>query len=197
MHAHLQLKDEKHSVKICDKDLQSIFSACFSTRYNTLLVGDASEPLYSPATTFANMHTIFYRYDYFSSALHEVAHWCIAGKQRRQQTDYGYWYAPDGRSAQQQHEFEAVEAKPQALEWAFSMACGIDFSVSIDNLDALENIDQTMLFEQQKRFTNAVKKQLNHYMENGFPPRAKAFLTMLNDFYNTPSIISVYKHQYD
>jgi elongation factor P hydroxylase len=80
------------------------------------------------------VHLLWYREDYFASALHEVAHWCIAGEQRRQQLDFGYWYAPDGRSPEQQGAFEAVEYKPQALEWFFSLACGYRFRLSADNL---------------------------------------------------------------
>lgn len=171
-----------------DKDLQKIFSACFFKKYHTILIGDAAEPLYTPAADTEDVNKIFYRHDYFSSALHEVAHWCIAGTQRRQQLDYGYWYAPDGRTAQQQQAFEAVEAKPQALEWAFSMACGINFTVSIDNLQAIKDTDETTLLEQQNRFIKAVKMQLSDYKENGFPIRAQAFLTKLNRFYTTSTM---------
>ena len=34
----------------------------------------------------------------FNSALHEISHWTIAGKERRLLADLGYWYAPDGRT---------------------------------------------------------------------------------------------------
>ena len=50
--------------------------------------------------------------------------------------DFGYWYAPDGRSAAQQQAFERVEIKPQALECLFTLACGRTFQVSQDNLFA-------------------------------------------------------------
>lgn len=166
----------------CDKDLQSIFAACFFHNYKVVLIGDANEPLYIPAQTQNSVNRIHYRNDYFSSALHEVAHWCIAGKQRRQKTDYGYWYSPDGRNAEQQQAFEMVETKPQALEYAFSIACGIEFRVSIDNLEALENL------EQQKRFALEVEKQLNDYIDKGFPPRAHTFLSKLHEFYSTPPL---------
>ena len=49
--------------------------------------------------------------------------------------DFGYWYAPEGRTAAQQHAFEAVECKPQAMEWLFARACGSRFKLSVDNLD--------------------------------------------------------------
>jgi elongation factor P hydroxylase len=179
------LEDTQQTKKKCDKDLQSIFAACFFQKYQVLLVGDANEPLYVPAQSQNSVNYIHYRYDYFSSALHEVAHWCIAGKQRRQKTDYGYWYSPDGRNAEQQQAFEMVEVKPQALEFAFSMACGIEFSVSIDNLNALEDRVQ------QKRFAQEVEKQFNDYIDNGFPPRAHTFLSKLHEFYSTSPLVAI------
>ncbi|WP_417667272.1 elongation factor P hydroxylase, partial [Pseudidiomarina sp.] len=46
---------------------------------------------------------------YVVMRLLEMSHWCIAGEKRRQLEDYGYWYLPDGRDAQQQHAFEQAE----------------------------------------------------------------------------------------
>lgn len=186
MYSNSLLKDTQQTKKKCDKDLQAIFAVCFFEKYQAVLIGEASEPLYVPAHALNSMNSIYYRNDYFSSALHEVAHWCIAGKQRRQKTDYGYWYSPDGRNPKQQQAFEMVEAKPQALEWAFSMACGIDFRVSIDNLQSLENI------EQQEMFTLAVQKQLTDYVDRGFPRRAQAFLHKLHEFYSTSPLVPLH-----
>ncbi|MGG6831189.1 UNVERIFIED_CONTAM: elongation factor P hydroxylase, partial [Staphylococcus haemolyticus] len=53
---------------------------------------------------------------------------------RRLLPDLGYWYAPDGRTKEQQALFEQVEIKPQAIEWMFSKAFGRKFRVSLDNL---------------------------------------------------------------
>lgn len=156
-------------------DLELIFNACFKRAYNTTLIGGADEPLYQPQTDTRKPHCIFYRHDYFASALHEIAHWCIAGKKRRLLEDYGYWYSEDGRDAVQQAAFEKVEIKPQAIEWAFSKACHKPFRVSIDNLNAGE-IDDT-------QFKNAVAFQLSLYQASGFPPRAAAFILALQKFY--------------
>jgi elongation factor P hydroxylase len=114
--------------------IEACFARCFAQSHRTVLVGGAEEPWYEPASASRPAY-IHYRADYASSALHEVAHWCIAGRQRRRLADYGYWYAPDGRSAEQQAAFYRVEARPQALEWLFSRACGVPFHLSIDNLD--------------------------------------------------------------
>jgi elongation factor P hydroxylase len=170
------------------QDLAAIFHQCFAEEFDTRLQGNAAEPLYTPRGSGQNLHTIFYREDYFSSALHEVAHWCIAGEKRRQMLDYGYWYAPDGRSAQQQADFEKVECKPQALEWAFSIACDIPFSVSIDNLTTAANADADTISQQQNAFIQAVNQQLHAYVEDGFRPRAQTFLAHLHDFYQTQAL---------
>lgn len=126
--------------------IESLFLQCFEKQYHTRLVGGAHEPFYQAAQE-PRAAQIFYRSDYVSSALHEVAHWCIAGAARRRLDDYGYWYAADGRDLDLQKQFEAVEVKPQALEMLFSEACGISFRVSVDNL-ALPDYDSGAFAQQ-------------------------------------------------
>lgn len=150
------------------QQLEELFSDCFFERYRTRLEGGASEPLYMPSPDPAlSAHRIVYREDYFASALHEVAHWCLAGSKRRGLEDYGYWYAPDGRSRSQQRDFERVEARPQAIEWILSEACGFSFHLSADNLEA--NQGPTRGFEQ------AVLREKTRFLERGLPPRAELF----------------------
>lgn len=151
-------------LRICE-----IFAEVFSAAYNTELLGGAEEPLYLPAADGCPAR-IYYRFDYERSALHEVAHWCIAGEQRRHQEDYGYWYAPDGRSAKQQQQFVAVEAKPQAVEWYLSVAAGLKFEVSVDNLEHPTD---------PKALMDAVYVQLRDYVAIGFPARAEQFAQAL------------------
>lgn len=109
------------------------FNAWFS-HHNVILVRGEHEPEYFPATP-SQPARIQFAHGFFNSALHEISHWCIAGEKRRTLPDLGYWYAPDGRSAEQQHLFEQVEVKPQALEWLFAKACLRPFRVSLDNLN--------------------------------------------------------------
>ncbi len=154
--------------------LERIFAACFEASHRTVLVGGGEEPLYVPSSRpEAAPHRIVYRADYFASALHEVAHWCIAGGERRTKEDYGYWYAPDGRSADQQSEFERVEARPQALEWIFSDACGFDFHLSADNLEAGVGPSE--------RFAAAVDRARRGFLEAGLPARAARFHEALRE----------------
>lgn len=145
-----------------------VFNELFTERYLTCLEGGAEEPLYqASATPTETVHRIKFTRDYFASALHEIAHWCIAGPERRLQEDYGYWYAPDGRSAAQQKVFEQVEVKPQALEWIFSQAAGYRFRLSADNLNSG--------LGHSEEFRRAVWQQAQTYCTQGPPQRAAAF----------------------
>lgn len=149
-------------------DLERIFRDCFLAEYATLLEGGGAEPLYLPSSDpERSPHRIVYREDYFASALHEVAHWSIAGAARRRQEDYGYWYRPDGRDAREQAAFERVEARPQALEWIFAEACGFEFHLSADNLGAA--------LGPSERFGRAVREAREAYLAGGLPPRAARF----------------------
>jgi elongation factor P hydroxylase len=100
--------------------------------------------------------------------------------------DYGYWYAPDGRTIDQQKKFEHVEAKPQALEWLFSRACGSPFRLSADNLDGeigiSESFKQSVLGE-VKRY--CVKKSCVNKKS-----RAITFVEALINFYQVSTSFS-------
>ena len=191
----------------CSIDLEGIFQACFAKTHNTTLVGGNDEPLYMPKLDNQGLHTIYYRFDYFSSALHEIAHWCIAGDAKRMLVDYGYWYEPDGRNAQQQKAFMQVEVKPQAIEKAFSIASGVDFRVSMDNIEA-DNDNKELLASQgdslpidlkqntrtdhvsdaeaESIFKEAVDQQYKHYLQHAFPSRAQTFINALSNHYGSP-----------
>lgn len=159
------------------QDLVRIFNDCFASQENTRLIKGDDEPVYLPANQETPFHQVVFAHGFYASALHEIAHWCIAGKKRRQLTDYGYWYCPDGRDASQQAEFEKVEVKPQAIEWAFSQAAGFDFKVSTDNLDGVE--------PDRASFEKSVSEQLFLYQQTLFPPRAEQFISALSQFYGS------------
>ncbi len=168
---------KKHDANRKPEELIALFNACFASTENTKLLGNANEPIYQPANKDCQYNLVVFTRDYFSSALHEIAHWCIAGKQRRTLVDYGYWYLPDGRNAEQQARFEAAEVKPQALEYAFSLASGVKFRVSVDNLKGEDTCS--------KKFETAVENQLMHFIHSGFNARAQQFLDALHEFYGT------------
>lgn len=157
--------------------LSSIFESCFLRAMQTRLVAGGEEPLYLPADSRYDYHQIIFRSDYAASALHEAAHWCIAGEQRRRQVDYGYWYEPDGRGVAQQRIFESVEVRPQAIEWLFSVAAGRPFRVSLDNLGG-DDIDPFP-------FQLAVWQMVNYYLAKGLPPRAACFWDALQKYFGS------------
>lgn len=101
------------------------------------------------------------RMAFFNSALHEISHWTIAGEERRKLPDLGYWYAPDGRTQEQQALFEQVEIKPQAIEWMFAKAFGRKFRVSLDNLTGEGGDGSTFkdnVYAQVQRYFNGEAK---------------------------------------
>lgn len=156
------------------RDLVRIFDKLFTGPYRTRLVGGAQEPLYEPAAA-ARDARIHFRADYFASALHEIAHWCIAGPDRRRLLDYGYWYAPEGRDAEQQAAFQAAEVAPQALEWIFSDAAGYRFHPSIDNPGDLG--------PDMASFEAALRHERSRRLRQGLPRRAREFREGLIAFY--------------
>ncbi|WP_372655412.1 elongation factor P hydroxylase [Halobacteriovorax sp.] len=162
----------KHQIK----DLQAIFHNTFGEEYNISLEYGADEPFYYAAKKAAEKNILYCREDFYASALHEIAHWSLAGAERRKLDDYGFWYSPDGRDLEKQLEFERVEVKPQAIEKAFSEACSYPFKASVDNL-SLENYDPSS-------FINNINKQFSIYQQTKFPLRAQRFINALEQFYS-------------
>ncbi|UXI00535.1 elongation factor P hydroxylase [Photobacterium sp. TY1-4] len=162
-------------------DLIEIFNAAFYATHNTKLVCGTDEPIYLPANSVYPYHRIIFAHGYFASAMHEIAHWCVAGPQRRLKEDYGYWYEPDGRTAEKQAEFEKVEIKPQALEWILSASCGFRFQVSCDNLSGNYEPDRI-------GFTRKVREQVLYYLEQGLPERVQTLSDALRSHYEIDSL---------
>jgi elongation factor P hydroxylase len=120
---------------ITDREIAGRFNRWVGPRYQTLLVGGAHEPLYEPPVGRTRA-IIRYTRDYTQSVLHEISHWCLAGRERRLLPDYGYWYVPPPRSAEQQAAFFAVEEQVQGLESVLADACDVKFCVSADQFGA-------------------------------------------------------------
>ena len=149
------------------------FNSAFSLTENTVLQGGANEPYYRPGSP----NVIHFREDFSRSALHEVAHWCVAGAARRGLPDYGYWYAPDGRDEAEQAAFYGVEVRPQAIEKMFCEALGIDFKVSVDNLSV--SLSDPAIAS----FTAAVNDEFDRLSRCGLPERAELFRRALTQCY--------------
>lgn len=154
-------------------DLLDCLNPWLEQDWQTQLVAGSGEPVYLPAVVPAGFHRIVFAHGYFNSALHELAHWCLAGARRRLQEDYGYWYCPDGRDAGQQAAFEQVEVKPQAIEWWLASATGQPFRTSTDNLNGTPTDSHP--------FRQAVQQQAQRYLSDGLPPRAQVAVQRLCD----------------
>jgi elongation factor P hydroxylase len=156
-------------------DLITLFNQTFSQSENTRLVCCEPEPIYRPADDHHPYHRIVFAHGFFASALHEIAHWCVAGKARRLKEDFGYWYQPDGRSPEQQALFEQVEVRPQAFEWIFSQAAGFRFHFSADNLEG--GTGPSSAFKQN------VWECVQTLLSEGLPSRAHRWTQVLADHY--------------
>lgn len=124
--------------------LITLFNHTFAHTHTKLIKGN-DEPEYFPAQitpstaknsapTITQKARIVFAHGYFSSGLHEIAHWCIAGKKRRALPDFGYWYTPN-RDAATQAQFEQFEVAPQAIECLFTLALKRKFFVAADTFD--------------------------------------------------------------
>lgn len=156
----------------------SVLNSTVLAKHRTRLVGGFDEPVYLPATE-RNFAEIRFTRDYERSALHELAHWTVAGARRRQLEDYGYWYAPDGRNELQQAAFFRMEIRPQAIEKCFCIALGRPFDVSADNLNGEVSGLQT--------FRSDVDRQARRFLCRGLPARAKEICLELEEFRSSDS----------
>ncbi|VTU07696.1 elongation factor P hydroxylase [Actinobacillus porcinus] len=182
----MQQNDQTHTLE----DIISIFNACFADEFNTRLIKGGDEPIYIPANHKSEgyevlpYNAIYFARGFYSSALHEIAHWLVAGEERRKLEDFGYWYEPDGRSAERQRDFEKVEVKPQAIEWVLATAAGFRYFASADNLNGQPG-DSTP-------FKQAVYAQVKEYAERGYlPKRAEKLRKALAEFYGTENTINL------
>ncbi len=165
------------------EDLIELFNLTFSQTHNTRLVCCEPEPIYRPADNEFSFNRIVFAHGFFASALHEIAHWCVAGKERRKLEDFGYWYEPDGRSAERQTEFEKVEVKPQALEWIFSQSANFTFHFSADNLEGDA--------KPSDEFMQNVHQQVQTYLTKGLPNDAKIWSNALIKHYRAGNALNL------
>lgn len=162
------------------QEIISVFNHTFFQQYNTKLIQGEDEPLYLPANEQVTYHQVIFAHGYFASALHEIAHWLVAGAKRRLQEDYGYWYEPDGRNEQQQAEFERVEVLPQAIEWALALSCGVSFDVSSDNLSGI--VINRLAFKKK------VHEKALTLLADGFSERTQELLKACQAHFKRPAL---------
>ncbi|BBM64161.1 hypothetical protein VA249_08070 [Vibrio alfacsensis] len=91
--------------------------------------------------------------------------------------DFGYWYEPDGRTAEVQAEFEKVEIRPQAYEWILAKSADFPFNVSCDNLNGDFEPDRL-------GFMHKVHNEVMGIFDTGLPPRVKMLSDAMRAFYD-------------
>lgn len=168
-------------------DLIHIFNECFKADIQTELVRGGDEPIYIPRSQYYPYDRVIFAHGYYASAMHEIAHWCIAGDERRKLVDFGYWYNPDGRTTEQQKEFEVVEIKPQALEWILSRSAAFNFNVSLDNLSGDLNEEA----QAAETFKDNIFSQVQNYLNDGLPSRAQQLSDALVTFYRPQEALAL------
>jgi len=166
----------KHQDDLLSK-LAQVFQDLFYESYRTVLRGGYDEPFYLAPIEGQNGE-IRFRHDFLRSALHEISHWLVAGDERRNQDDFGYWYAPDGRDLSQQSTFFKVEVKPQAIEWTLCETLGLEFDISADNLNPVVSQSETFKAEVEA-FKAAIRTQKALYEQEGLPLRARSLVNAL------------------
>jgi hypothetical protein len=170
-----------------DEYCRNLINAFAGILPNLTIQGEAEEPFYKAPreNTYA---VLYFRSNYPRSLLHEISHYCLAGDRRRSLDDFGYWYTPSGRTAEEQQHFEVVEARPQGLEKAMCEIVGIKFSPSLDDFSGrppserfLQNLDlayQEMLLNPPPTADKVLSGLKNYWKINGLTnPRS---LTMLD-----------------
>jgi elongation factor P hydroxylase len=156
------------------------FNGEFLASHRTLMRGGATEPRYEPAAG-ATPAQIVFTHDYPASALHEAAHWCLAGRLRRTRRDYGYWYVPGPRDSRQRDAFFGAEADAQALESILARACGVRFVISADDFAASPH--------ELERFEHAIARRVA-VRQAALPLRARRLRDALTiAFARQPSVI--------
>lgn len=165
------------TVTIDTKQIKVIFEKTFYMDYKVILCYGFNEPYYL-ASNDRGESEIRCRENFVRSALHEIAHWCVAGSSRRKMDDYGYWYKADGRTNAEQQVFYQVEVLPQAYEKLFCLALDLNFEVSADNLTNPE-------IEGSHVFAIAVDKKYNQLKLQNLPVRVAKFNQALQDFSQT------------
>ena len=148
-------------------EVAAVFNCTFSD-HSVVMRGGYREPMYIPGMDVAEIR---YTLDHTASALHEAAHWCIAGRRRRRNTDYGYFYEPPPRSGMHRVRFEDVDIEAQSVEVLLAEAAGSQFQPSADDVDV-----PLFLLE---AFSSRILERARERRQVGLPKRADKFRVAL------------------
>ena len=163
---------------LTDRDIVDVFAEVFGTEQDLVcLCGGFAEPAYLPASCLPascspggdrRAAEVRYTLDYPASALHEAAHWLLAGQRRRNLPDYGYWYVSEPRPAAVQRAFLRVESRVQALESWLCEAAGLEFRASVDDF----RMPEAAIAAFERRVLSRAARLTR---DDAWPPAAKRF----------------------
>lgn len=162
-------------MSICCEELAALFNMVFEGSEQTVLIATDDEPHYLPKGDDRLDYRIFYTRDSYTSLMHEVAHWCRAGVDRRQLPDYGYWYQAGNRLPPAQQLYVQSESKTQALEWIFCVAAGLRLQIIPEN--------QPHSFEPSPEFKRSIYDAALNYLRRGLSDRSERFKQTLLSHY--------------
>jgi elongation factor P hydroxylase len=170
---------------LTDLEIAGCFNSTLGPANRVRLIGGGNEPLYQPpcyqppcaaadhsGSAVGTWAIIRYTRDYPLSVLHELAHWSLAGRRRRDQLDYGYWYTPPPRTAEQQLAFLAVEERVQAVELLLAGECGLRFRVSVDDVGGCQELERD--------FAQRVAARSEQLRSGTLPVRARQLLNLFS-----------------
>jgi elongation factor P hydroxylase len=160
----------------------TLFNSEFTQTDNTIIAESLDEPIYLPRDATHPFNRILYTQGSYTSVLHEISHWCIAGSERRLKIDYGYWYKPESQTLEEAELYKKFEAKTHGIEWIFSIAAGVPFYIIPNNLSAG--------FEVSQDLKEAVHAATLNYLNSGLPVSAERFKQALLKYYKREAVFN-------
>jgi elongation factor P hydroxylase len=166
-----------------------LFNSEFKDTEATMIAESPDEPIYLPADEINPLNRILYTKDSYTSVLHEISHWCIAGAERRKKVDYGYWYKPESQTPEEAELYKKFESKTHGIEWIFCMAAGVPFHIIPNNVAAGFEISQDL--------KEGVYAATLNYLNHGLPVHAEQFKKSLLKHYQRESFFNISLFQFE
>ncbi len=166
-----------------------LFNTEFKDTEATIIAESPDEPIYLPVDESNSFNRILYTKDSYTSVLHEISHWCIAGSERRKKIDYGYWYKPGSQTPKEAELYKKFESKTHGIEWIFCIAAGVPFHIIPNNVAAGFEISQDL--------KEGVYAATLNYLNHGLPANAERFKQRLLKHYQREDLfdISLFKFE--
>ncbi len=135
-----------------------------------------------PADAEVPYNRIVFAHGFYASAIHEISHWCIAGKARRELVDFSATgIARMGVMPKRKASLKMLKRSRRHSTGCSVLAAGYPLNVSCDNLEGDFEPDRVV-------FQRRVHAQVMDYLANGIPERPARFIKALQNYYHTPEL---------